>query len=108
MKHPQYPLVRVALIAGMLILAVSFAGAWAQEGSVPAPDGAAHGGWVKAVFISLAVLAFILLFIWNPGFAIWLLFSIFSGGRGGGGGGGGGFGGSGGGRSGGGGASGSW
>jgi uncharacterized protein len=61
------------------------------------------------IFIILAVIGFIILFITHPSFALWLLFSILSGGRGGGGGGfgGGGFSG-GGGRSGGGGASGSW
>ena len=60
---------------------------------------------VNKIFIVLAVIGFLILFITNPSFALWLLFSILSGGRGGGGGGG--FRG-GGGRSGGGGASGSW
>jgi uncharacterized protein len=63
------------------------------------------------ILVGVAVIFFIILFITNPSLALWLLFSIFSGGRGGGrggwGGGGGGFSG-GGGRSGGGGASGSW
>ncbi|HEY5094453.1 MAG TPA: TPM domain-containing protein [Candidatus Eremiobacteraceae bacterium] len=66
------------------------------------------------IIIGIALLGFIILFIRSPGFALWLLFSLFSGGRGGGsssggfsGGGGGGFSG-GGGMSGGGGASGSW
>jgi uncharacterized protein len=65
------------------------------------------------IVIGIALLGFIILFIRSPGFALWLLFSLFSGGRGGGsgggfsGGGGGGFSG-GGGSSGGGGASGSW
>jgi len=62
------------------------------------------------IIASLIVLiGFIFLFIRSPGFALWLLFTLLSGGRGGGGfsGGGGGFSG-GGGRSGGGGASGSW
>ena len=66
------------------------------------------------ILIGIAVLFFLVLFITHPSLAIWLLFSILSGGRGGGGGrsggglfGGGGFRG-GGGRSGGGGASGSW
>jgi len=60
---------------------------------------------LNKIFIFLAVIGFLILFITNPSFALWLLFSILSGGRGGGGGGG--FRG-GGGRSGGGGASGSW
>jgi uncharacterized protein len=69
---------------------------------------------VGAVFVIIAVIFFLLLFITHPGLALWLLFNIFSGGRGGGRGGwgGGGFGGGGfsggGGSSGGGGASGSW
>jgi uncharacterized protein len=67
---------------------------------------------VNMILVGIAVVFFIILFITNPSLALWLLFSIFSGGRGGGGrggwgGGGGGFSG-GGGRSGGGGASGSW
>lgn len=57
------------------------------------------------ILIGIAVLFFLVLFITHPSLAIWLLFSILSGGRGGGSGGG--FRG-GGGRSGGGGASGSW
>ncbi len=61
----------------------------------------------KVVF-GLVALAFLILFITNPSLAIYLLFSILSGGRGGGGGGGGGGFSGGGGRSGGGGASGSW
>jgi len=60
------------------------------------------------IFTGLVVIVLLFLFITNPSLALWLLFSILSGGRGGGGrGGGGGFGG-GGGRSGGGGASGGW
>ena len=59
---------------------------------------------LNKIFIFLAVIGFLILFITNPSFALWLLFSILSGGRGGGGRG---FSG-GGGRSGGGGASGSW
>lgn len=62
---------------------------------------------VNKIFIAIVVIVFLILFITNPTLALWLLFSIFSGGRGGGGMGGGGFRG-GGGRSGGGGASGSW
>jgi len=60
----------------------------------------------QKILIGIAVLGFLILLITNPSLAIYLLFSILSGGRGGGGGRGG-FGG-GGGRSGGGGASGSW
>lgn len=67
---------------------------------------------INIIFAGLAGLVFLIILITNPSLAIWLLFSILSGGRGGGGGrggwgGGGGFSG-GGGRSGGGGASGSW
>jgi len=61
------------------------------------------GSWI---LIAVAGLAFLVLAITHPGLAVWLLFSLFSGGRGGGGGDGGFSGG--GGRSGGGGASGSW
>jgi uncharacterized protein len=62
---------------------------------------------LNAILVIAAVIFFLILFITNPSLALWLLFSILSGGRGGGRGGGGGFSG-GGGRSGGGGASGSW
>lgn len=61
----------------------------------------------EKLLVVVAVIGFLILFITNPSLALWLIFSILSGGRGGGGGGGGGFRG-GGGRSGGGGASGSW
>ena len=60
----------------------------------------------EKALIGIGVLLFLILLITNPSLAIYLLFSILSGGRGGGGGGGGFSGG--GGRSGGGGASGSW
>jgi uncharacterized protein len=60
----------------------------------------------EKILIGIGVLLFLILLITNPSLAIYLLFSILSGGRGGGGGGGGFSGG--GGRSGGGGASGSW
>ncbi len=65
---------------------------------------------INKIFVAVAVIFFIILFITNPSLALWLLFSILSGGRGGGGGGGRGGGGfrGGGGRAGGGGASGSW
>jgi uncharacterized protein len=63
----------------------------------------------ELVLAAIAGLFFLILLITNPSLAMWLLFSILSGGRGGGGGGGGGGGfRGGGGRSGGGGASGSW
>lgn len=61
----------------------------------------------QLLLFGLGVIAFLILFATNPSLAVYLLFSILSGGRGGGGRGGGGFSG-GGGRSGGGGASGSW
>ncbi|MCM2254202.1 MAG: TPM domain-containing protein [Vicinamibacteria bacterium] len=63
-------------------------------------------GLGQKVVLVLAALAFLVLFATNPSLALYLLFSLLSGGRGGGGGGGGYSGG--GGRSGGGGASGSW
>jgi uncharacterized protein len=67
----------------------------------------------KAIFIVIAAIFFLILFITNPSLALWLLINIMSGGRSGGGGGGFGGGGGGGfrgggGRSGGGGASGGW
>jgi len=62
--------------------------------------------WMQKIIIGIIILGFLLLLITNPSLAIYLLFSILSGGRGGGGSGGGFSGG--GGRSGGGGASGSW
>lgn len=61
----------------------------------------------EKILAGAAILFFLILFITHPSLALWLLFSLISGGRGGGGGGGGSFSG-GGGRSGGGGASGSW
>jgi uncharacterized protein len=63
--------------------------------------------YLEMVLVGLLVLGFLILLITNPSLALYILFSILSGGRGGGGGGGGGFSG-GGGSSGGGGASGSW
>jgi uncharacterized protein len=70
--------------------------------------GARARSTLSSIFTVVAVIFFLILLITHPSLALWLLFSIFSGGRGGGwGGGGGGFSG-GGGRSGGGGASGSW
>lgn len=62
---------------------------------------------LQLVVVGLLVVGFLVLLVTNPGLALYLLFTILSGGRGGGGGGGGGFSG-GGGRSGGGGATGGW
>lgn len=62
----------------------------------------------EKILAGVAILFFLILFITHPSLALWLLFSLISGGRGGGGGGGGGSFSGGGGRSGGGGASGSW
>lgn len=62
----------------------------------------------EKILAGAAILFFLILFITNPSMALWLLFSLLSGGRGGGGGSGRGSFGGGGGRSGGGGASGSW
>lgn len=76
-----------------------------------APTRSDQPSLASLIFIGLALLVFIVLFIRSPGFALYLLFTLLSGGRGGGGGGFSGGGGSfsgGGGRSGGGGASGSW
>ncbi len=75
-----------------------------------APPGASRGrpmGYLQMALVGLLVLGFLVLLVTNPSLALYLLFSILSGGRGGGGGGGGGFSG-GGGSSGGGGASGRW
>lgn len=65
-------------------------------------------GLGQIVLFGILGLGFLLLLVTHPNLAIWLLFSLLSGGRGGGGGGGGGGWSGGGGRSGGGGASGSW
>ena len=80
------------------------------EGSEDSSRAGSRGrpmSYPQMVLVGLLVLGFLLLLITNPGLALYLLFSILSGGRGGGGGGGGGFSG-GGGSSGGGGASGRW
>ncbi|HEX7502314.1 MAG TPA: hypothetical protein VF451_02745, partial [Acidobacteriota bacterium] len=77
----------------------------ARQPEQPAPAPAPMTLFQK-ILIGIVGLGFLLLLITNPSLAIYLLFSILSGGRGGGGGGGGFSGG--GGRSGGGGASGSW
>jgi uncharacterized protein len=85
------------------------------EGAAGGGQGETDGGPVptrpmtltEKILIGIGILGFLLLLVTNPALAIYLLFSILSGGRGGDGGGRGGFSG-GGGRSGGGGASGSW
>jgi uncharacterized protein len=85
-----------------------------EEASLPQEGPARRQGGksaVSSIFVVVAAIFFLILLITHPSLALWLLFSIFSGGRGGGGGGWGGGGGGfsgGGGRSGGGGASGSW
>ncbi|MBN2399267.1 MAG: TPM domain-containing protein [Candidatus Aminicenantes bacterium] len=89
----------IAVIAG------DNAAGHAADGQDPEPKPAAKLTWMQKIIVAIAILGFLLLLITNPSLAIYLLFSILSGGRGGGGGGG--FSG-GGGRSGGGGASGSW
>jgi uncharacterized protein len=76
------------------------------QGGGNRPQEPAKVTWMQKIIIGIAILGFLILLITNPSLAIYLLFSILSGG-GRGGGGGGGFSG-GGGRSGGGGASGSW
>jgi uncharacterized protein len=76
------------------------------SGRPPPTGGAGSLGIGQMVLIGLGVLGFLVLFATNPALAVYLLFSVLSGGRGGGGGGGGYSGG--GGRGGGGGASGSW
>ncbi len=88
-----------------LIAVVSGAGADAGGGEQPGDEGRPMTLGEK-IMLGIGILFFLILFITNPSLAIYLLFTILSGGRGGGGGRGGFSGG--GGRSGGGGASGSW
>ena len=80
------------------------------EGLTPSPTGPSPQARrltpLQLVFAGLLVVGFLVLLVTNPGLALYLLFTILSGGRGGGGGGGGYSGG--GGRSGGGGATGGW
>lgn len=96
--------VRAAVESLMRIISgPAAAGTGQPEQRAPAP---APLPLFQKILIGIAILGFLLLLITNPALAIYLLFSILSGGRGGGGGGGGFSGG--GGRSGGGGASGSW
>ena len=81
------------------------------KGEAPAkPAGSKPKSEIPTPLVIIVLAVFIIIFIKNPGFALWLLFNILGGGRGGGGGFGGGGGGfrGGGGRSGGGGASGGW
>jgi uncharacterized protein len=88
-------------------------GAAGEPGVAPSPGGRrqVHGptSLFGRILLWIAGIIFVIILITHPSFALWLLFTLLSGGRdgGGGGGGGGGFSG-GGGRSGGGGASGSW
>jgi uncharacterized protein len=77
------------------------------EGASPARSRGRPISVPQMVLVGLLVIGFLILLVTNPSLALYLLFSILSGGRGGGGGGGGGFSG-GGGSSGGGGASGRW
>jgi uncharacterized protein len=78
-----------------------------KEGRPSEPEaGPSKKQRIPPLFIIIAAVIFLIIFITNPSLALWLLFNILSGGRMGGGGGGGFRGG--GGRSGGGGASGSW
>ncbi len=72
-----------------------------------APSKGRSMSYPQMVLVGLLGIGFLILLVTNPSLALYLLFSILSGGRGGGGGGGGGFSG-GGGSSGGGGASGRW
>ncbi len=79
-----------------------------QRGESPQADARDRPmSYLQLVFVGLLIVGFLILLVTNPSLALYLLFSILSGGRGGGGGGGGGFSG-GGGSSGGGGASGRW
>jgi uncharacterized protein len=87
-----------------LFAVLSGEGNTAAGGGQAQPRPAPKLTWFQKILIGIGILGFLLLLITNPSLAIYLLFSILSGGRGGGGGG---FSG-GGGRSGGGGASGSW
>jgi uncharacterized protein len=78
-----------------------------EDSSTP-PSRGRQMSYPEMVLVGLLVLGFLVLLITNPSLALYLLFSILSGGRGGGGGGGGGGFSGGGGSSGGGGASGRW
>ncbi len=93
-----------AVTAAVERLIAMTSGEDAAGGQKSEPQAPVKLTWMQKIVIGIAILGFLLLLITNPSLAIYLLFSILSGGRGGGGGG---FSG-GGGRSGGGGASGSW
>lgn len=95
-----------AVTAALDRLLAAISGDAAAGGGQAQPQSSPSLTWLQKILIGIAILGFLLLLITNPSLAIYLLFSILSGGRGGGGGGGGFSGG--GGRSGGGGASGSW
>jgi uncharacterized protein len=98
-----------AISAGVdRILKVVGGDAAAREPQAPVRQDGVPLGPVGWVIIAVLGLGLLVLAITHPGLAIWILFSMLSGGRGGGGGGGGGGWSGGGGRSGGGGASGSW
>jgi uncharacterized protein len=105
-----------AIRAGIaaLIEAVEGRALTPQAASSPPSDAEARGrrpptlGIGQTILICLVALAFLVLLLTNPSLALYLLFTLISGGRGGSGGGGGGGYSGGGGRSGGGGASGSW
>ncbi len=94
-----------------LIAAIEGRGAPPESAAGPLPAHSPPAGGARSlsigqkILIGLAVIGFLILFATNPALALYLLFSVMSGGRGGGGGGG--YSG-GGGRGGGGGASGSW
>jgi uncharacterized protein len=77
------------------------------QGGDSRPQAPAKLTGMQKIIVGIIIIGFLILLVTNPSLALYLLFSILSGGRGGGGGGGGGWSG-GGGRSGGGGASGSW
>ncbi len=94
-----------AAVERLIAAAGGEAGTTGGEEERPAPKRPMTLG--EKILLGIAVLFFLILFITNPSLALYLLFTILSGGRGGSGGGRGGFMG-GGGRSGGGGASGSW
>ena len=101
-----------AIRAGVaaLIAAVDGRAGALEPAAAPArsrPDGGPALGIGEKVLIVLVGIGFLVLFATNPSLALYLLFTVISGGRGGGASGGGGYSG-GGGRSGGGGASGSW
>lgn len=101
-----------ALDAGIGALLGAIRPDLAGGGPAPSPGGPSPQARrltpLQLVFAGLLVVGFLILLATNPGLALYLLVSIFSGGRGGGGGGGGGGFSGGGGRSGGGGATGGW